>query len=78
VTEAKNPAGDFFAQSDLRPLHQLVNNYGHLPTAKELLEAILWELYHAVRGQEERRLSLGGERPGDRSVARPRSALQAA
>jgi len=53
VTEAKNPAGDFFAQSDLRPLHQLVNNYGHLPTAKDLLEAILWELKTFMRDAEQ-------------------------
>jgi serine phosphatase RsbU (regulator of sigma subunit) len=53
VTEAKNPAGEFFAQSDLRPLHQLVNNYGHLPTAKDLLEAILWELKTFMRDAEQ-------------------------
>ncbi|MBI3723129.1 SpoIIE family protein phosphatase [bacterium] len=43
VTEARNPAGEFFAQSDLQPLQRLVDLYGHL-SAKDLLEAILWEL----------------------------------
>jgi serine phosphatase RsbU (regulator of sigma subunit) len=43
VTEAKNPAGDFFAQSELTPLLRLVDLYGHL-SAKDLLEAIHWEL----------------------------------
>jgi serine phosphatase RsbU (regulator of sigma subunit) len=53
ITEAKNPAGQFFAASDLRPLLQLVNNYGHLPTAKDLLEAILWELKTYMRDAEQ-------------------------
>lgn len=43
VTEAKNPADQFFAQSDLNPLLRLVDLYGHL-SAKDLLEAIHWEL----------------------------------
>jgi serine phosphatase RsbU (regulator of sigma subunit) len=54
VTEAKNPQDQFFCQpNDLRPLLQLVNNYGHLPTAKDLLEAILWELKTYMRDAEQ-------------------------
>lgn len=43
VTEAQNAAGGFFAEASLDPLIDLVNRYGHL-NAKDLLEAILWEL----------------------------------
>ncbi len=54
VTEAKNPQDQFFCQpNDLRPLLQLVSNYGHLPTAKDLLEAILWELKTYMRDAEQ-------------------------
>lgn len=43
VTEAQNMQGGFFADDTLDPLINLVNRYGHL-NAKDLLEAILWEL----------------------------------
>jgi sigma-B regulation protein RsbU (phosphoserine phosphatase) len=43
VTEAKNPKGDFFAPGNLKPLQRVVDQYGHL-SAKDLLEALLWEL----------------------------------
>ncbi len=52
VTEAKNPAGDFFAQESLQPLQRLVELYGHL-SAKDLLEAILWELKQFIGGAEQ-------------------------
>lgn len=43
VTEAVNPQGEMFAEDTLDPLIQLVARYGNL-SAKDLLEAILWEL----------------------------------
>jgi phosphoserine phosphatase RsbU/P len=43
VTEAVNAEGNFFAEHSLEPLLALINRYGHLG-AKDLLEAILWEL----------------------------------
>ncbi len=52
VTEAKNPAGEFFAQESLEPLKRLVELYGHL-SAKDLLEAILWELKQFINGAEQ-------------------------
>lgn len=52
VTEAKNPAGEFFAQDSLEPVKRLVELYGHL-SAKDLLEAILWELKQFINGAEQ-------------------------
>jgi phosphoserine phosphatase RsbU/P len=52
VTEAKNPAGEFFAQESLDPVKRLVELYGHL-SAKDLLEAILWELKQFINGAEQ-------------------------
>jgi serine phosphatase RsbU (regulator of sigma subunit) len=52
VTEAKNPAGEFFAQETLDPVKRLVELYGHL-SAKDLLEAILWELKQFINGAEQ-------------------------
>jgi serine phosphatase RsbU (regulator of sigma subunit) len=52
VTEAKNPAGEFFAQESLEPVKRLVELYGHL-SAKDLLEAILWELKQFINGAEQ-------------------------
>jgi serine phosphatase RsbU (regulator of sigma subunit) len=52
VTEAKNPQGDFFAQDSLQPVERLVELYGHL-SAKDLLEAILWELKQFIGGAEQ-------------------------
>ncbi|MGE0711157.1 MAG: SpoIIE family protein phosphatase [Planctomycetota bacterium] len=52
VTEAKNPAGQFFAQETLAPVQRLVELYGHL-SAKDLLEAILWELKQFINGAEQ-------------------------
>ena len=52
VTEAKNPAGQFFAQGTLAPLQRLVELYGHL-SAKDLLEAILWELKSFIGNAEQ-------------------------
>ncbi len=52
VTEAKNPQGDFFAQDSLQPVQRLVELYGHL-SAKDLLEAILWELKQFIGGAEQ-------------------------
>lgn len=52
VTEAKNPAGEFFAQDSLDPVKRLVELYGHL-SAKDLLEAILWELKQFINGAEQ-------------------------
>ena len=49
VTEAKNPAGDMF---ELEQLQRLVELYGHL-SAKDLLEAILWELKQFIGGAEQ-------------------------
>jgi phosphoserine phosphatase RsbU/P len=43
VTEAVDAEGAFFAENSLDPLISLVNRYGHLG-AKDLLEALLWEL----------------------------------
>lgn len=43
ITEAQNERGEFFAESSLEPLLAVVSRYGHL-SAKDLLEAILWEL----------------------------------
>jgi phosphoserine phosphatase RsbU/P len=53
VTEAKNPAGEFFAQeTPPSALQRLVELYGHL-SAKDLLEAILWELKQFINGAEQ-------------------------
>lgn len=52
VTEAKNPQGEFFAQANLAPLHRLVDLYGHL-SAKDLLEAILWEIKSFMGNAEQ-------------------------
>lgn len=52
VTEAKNPRNQFFAEEGLGPLLRLVELYGHL-SAKELLEAILWELKQFIGGAEQ-------------------------
>lgn len=52
VTEAKNPAGEFFAQDSLAPVQRLVELYGHL-SAKDLLEAVLWELKQFINGAEQ-------------------------
>jgi len=52
VTEAKNPHGEFFAQDSLQPVQRLVELYGHL-SAKDLLEAILWELKQFINGAEQ-------------------------
>lgn len=52
VTEAKNPQGDFFAQESLQPVQRLVELYGHL-SAKDLLEAVLWELKQFINGAEQ-------------------------
>ena len=49
VTEAKNPAGEMF---ELEQLERLVELYGHL-SAKDLLEAILWELKQFIAGAEQ-------------------------
>jgi len=49
VTEAKNPAGDMF---ELEQLQRLVELYGHL-SAKDLLEAVLWELKQFINGAEQ-------------------------
>ena len=52
VTEAKNERGDFFAQESLQPVQRLVELYGHL-SAKDLLEAILWELKQFIGAAEQ-------------------------
>jgi serine phosphatase RsbU (regulator of sigma subunit) len=52
VTEAMNPAGQFFAQGSLEPVQRLVELYGHL-SAKDLLEAVLWELKQFIAGAEQ-------------------------
>jgi serine phosphatase RsbU (regulator of sigma subunit) len=52
VTEAMNPAGQFFAQDSLEPVQRLVELYGHL-SAKDLLEAVLWELKQFIGGAEQ-------------------------
>ena len=52
VTEARNPAGDFFAQDTLQPVQRLVELYGHL-SAKDLLEAVLWELKQFINGADQ-------------------------
>lgn len=52
VTEAKNPQGEFFAQESLQPVQRLVELYGHL-SAKDLLEAVLWELKQFINGAEQ-------------------------
>ena len=49
VTEAKNPAGEMF---ELEQLQRLVELYGHL-SAKDLLEAVLWELKQFINGAEQ-------------------------
>lgn len=52
VTEAKNPQGEFFAQDSLEPVQRLVELYGQF-SAKELLEAILYELKRFINGAEQ-------------------------
>jgi serine phosphatase RsbU (regulator of sigma subunit) len=52
VTEAKNQRDEFFAQDSLQPLERLVELYGHL-SAKDLLEAVLWELKQYIGGAEQ-------------------------
>ena len=52
VTEAKNPRGEFFAEDGLEPLTRLIELYGHL-SAKDLLEAVLWELKQFIGGAEQ-------------------------
>ncbi|HBP23735.1 MAG TPA: hypothetical protein DEA08_38895 [Planctomycetes bacterium] len=52
VTEAVNPQGQFFAQESLQPVQRLVELYGHL-SAKDLLEAVLWELKQFINGAEQ-------------------------
>ena len=52
VTEAMNPAGEFFAQESLEPVQRLVELYAHL-SAKDLLEAVLWELKQFIGGAEQ-------------------------
>jgi len=52
VTEAMNPAGEFFAQDSLEPVQRLVELYAHL-SAKDLLEAVLWELKQFIAGAEQ-------------------------
>jgi serine phosphatase RsbU (regulator of sigma subunit) len=52
ITEAKNPQDEFFAQDSLQPLERLVELYGHL-SAKDLLEAVLWELKQYISGAEQ-------------------------
>jgi serine phosphatase RsbU (regulator of sigma subunit) len=52
VTEAKNPTDEFFAQETLQPVQRLVELYGHL-SAKDLLEAVLWELKQFINGAEQ-------------------------
>ncbi len=52
ITEAKNPQGNFFAANDLGPVLRLVDLYGYL-SAKELLEAVLWDLKTFIGGAEQ-------------------------
>jgi sigma-B regulation protein RsbU (phosphoserine phosphatase) len=52
VTEAKNMRDEFFAQDSLEPLERLVELYGHL-SAKDLLEAVLWELKQYIGNAEQ-------------------------
>ncbi|RMG15137.1 MAG: GAF domain-containing protein [Planctomycetota bacterium] len=52
VTEAKNARDEFFAQDSLQPLERLVELYGNL-SAKDLLEAVLWELKQYIGSAEQ-------------------------